>query len=167
VSEAPILPERLESERLRLILLTAADVTDMRAGRRQDRWHPGYPRRDDVDATALFQDGDTWGPRHVVHEAQAVGSIGFFGPPTPAEDGVLETEVGYGLVEDARGIGLATEALTLLCSAVDPLCVRLRASVDPANSSSLRVVAKCGFTQVRGTNEDGELVLVRPVASGR
>ena len=159
----PTLPERLESDRLRLILMTAADVADMQAGRRQDRWHPAYPRRDDVDSTVLFKDGDTWGPRHVVHDAQAVGSIGFFGPPTPADDGVLETEVGYGLVEDARGIGLATEALTLLCGVVDPLGVRLRASVDPANAASLRVVAKCGFTQVRGSNEDGELVLVRPV----
>ena len=157
------LPERLESERLRLILLTAADVADMRAGRRQDRWHPDYPRRDDVDATALFRDGDTWGPRHIVHQAQAVGSIGFFGPPSDAEDGVCETEVGYGLVEQARGMGLATEALALLCAAVDPLGVRLRASVDPRNAASLRVVATCGFTQVRGSNEDGELVLVRPV----
>jgi ribosomal-protein-alanine N-acetyltransferase len=163
VTEVPTLPERLESERLRLILVTAADVADMRAGRRQERWHPDYPRKDDVDATSLFKDGDTWGPRHIVHEAQAVGSIGFFGPPSPGDDGVPETEVGYGLVEDARGIGLATEALARLCAAVDPLGVRLRASVDPSNSSSLRVVAKCGFTQVRGSNEDGELVLVRPV----
>ena len=158
-----MLPERLESERLRLILMTGADVADMQAGRHQDRWHPGYPRRDDVDSTVLFCDGDTWGPRHLVHQAQAVGSIGFFGPPTPADDGVPETEVGYGLVEDARGLGLATEALGLLCAAVDPLGVRLRASVDPTNAASLRVVAKCGFTQVRGSNEDGELVLVRPV----
>ena len=166
MTEVPILPERLESERLRLILLTAEDVADMRAGRRQDRWHPDYPRRDDVDATSLFHDGDTWGPRHIVHQAQAVGSIGFFGPPSAAEDGVLETEVGYGLVEEARGIGLATEALRVLCATVDPVGVRLRASVDPSNSTSLRVVAKCGFTQVRGSNEDGELVLVRPVPSG-
>jgi len=163
VSDLLDLPERLESERLRLILMTATDVADMQAGRRQDRWHPGYPRRDDVDSTALFRDGDTWGPRHIVHQAQAVGSIGFFGPPSDADDGVAEAEVGYGLVEQARGIGLATEALALLCAVVDPLGVRLRASVDPVNAASLRVVAKCGFIQVRGTNEDGELVLVRPV----
>ena len=163
MTELLALPERLESERLRLILMTAADVADMQAGRRQDRWHPDYPRRDDVDSTALFRDGDTWGPRHIVHQAQAVGSIGFFGPPSGADDGISETEVGYGLVEQARGIGLATEALALLCAVVDPLGVRLRASVDPANAASLRVVAKCGFTQVRGSNEDGELVLVRPV----
>ena len=52
----PTLPERLESDRLRLILMTAADVADMQAGRRQDRWHPAYPRRDDVDSTVLFKD---------------------------------------------------------------------------------------------------------------
>ena len=166
MTDDPTLPERLESDRLRLILMTAADVADMQAGRRQERWHPSYPRRDDVDSTVLFREGDTWGPRHVVHESRAVGSIGFFGPPTPGEDGVPETEVGYGLVEEARGIGLATEALALLCDAVDPLGVRLRASVDPANAPSLRVVAKCGFTEVRGSNEDGQLVLVRPAPPG-
>ena len=45
---------------------------------------------------------DPWGPRHVVWEQLAVGSIGFYGPPT---DG--EVEVGYGLVGEARGHGLA------------------------------------------------------------
>lgn len=163
MTEVLTLPERLESDRLRLILMTATDVADMQAGRRQDRWHPDYPRRDDVDSTALFREGETWGPRHIVHQAQAVGSIGFYGPPAEAADGVSEAEVGYGLVEQARGLGLATEALALLCRVVDPLGVRLRASIDPVNAASLRVVAKCGFTQVRGSNEDGELVLVRPV----
>jgi RimJ/RimL family protein N-acetyltransferase len=157
------LPETVLSDRLTLRLISPEDAEGMLVGRRRVSWHPDYPRRDDVDATALFRDGDTWGPRHVVHQAQAVGSIGFFGPPSDAQDGVPEAEVGYGLVEQARGMGLATAALGLLCTVVDPLGVRLRASVDPGNAASLRVVAKCGFTQVRGSNEDGELVLVRPV----
>jgi len=138
--------------------VSADDAADMVAGRRQDRWHPDYPRRDDVDAATMVRgDGDLWGPRHIVLDRLAVGSIGCFGPPV---DG--ETEVGYGLVEEARGQGLATEALTALVSETHRVGVRLRASVEPGNTASLRVLAKCGFTELRGSNEDGELVMARP-----
>jgi hypothetical protein len=33
----------------------------------------------------------------------------------------------------------------------------------PAPAASLALAAKAGFTEIRGTNEDGELVLVRPL----
>jgi RimJ/RimL family protein N-acetyltransferase len=38
--------------------------------------------------------------------------------------------------------------------------------VRPENRASLRVLAKCGFTQLRGSTEDGELVMVRPLPRG-
>jgi len=158
------LPERIETDRLRLILVTAADADDMRAGRRQDRWHPSYPRRDDVDAASLVRDGvedASWGPRHVVLGHQAVGSIGCFGPPS---DG--EAEVGYGLVPEVRGQGIATEALRALVVEAARAGVRLRASVSPDNRASLRVLARCGFTELRGSNEDGELELALPAVQG-
>ena len=140
------------------MLFTAADAADMLAGRRQDRWHHEYPRDDDVDAASMVRDeGDPWGPRHIVLDRLAVGSIGCFGPPVEAE-----TEIGYGLVSDARGRGLATEAVQALIAAADLVGVRLRASVVPDNSASLRVLAKCGFTELRGSNEDGALVMARP-----
>jgi RimJ/RimL family protein N-acetyltransferase len=92
-----------------------------------------------------------------------VGSIGFFGPPTPGPDEHAETEVGFGLVADARGHGAASEALTALLEHADRAGVRVRASVPPENRASLRVLAKCGFTQLRGSDEDGALVMVRPL----
>jgi RimJ/RimL family protein N-acetyltransferase len=101
---------------------------------------------------------DTWGPRHIVLGRLAVGSIGCFGPPV---DG--ETEVGYGLVEEARGSGVAGEALRGLLAETDRLGVRVRASVSPTNRAGLRVLAKCGFTELRGSNEDGGLVMGRPL----
>lgn len=149
------------TSRLRLVLWDAATVAALRSGDRLPGWHPGFPRKDDVDASSLWRDGDPWGPRSIVHDGLAVGSIGFFGPPQPAADGVLEAEVGYGLVPDARGLGLATEALLAVLGPVDRAQVRLRASIAPDNAASLRVVAKTGFTELRGTNEDGELVFVR------
>jgi RimJ/RimL family protein N-acetyltransferase len=157
------LPEVVATDRLRLPLWSAEDVAAIRAGERREGWHHDYPRQDDRDAATLWHEGDTWGPRHIVRGVTALGSIGFFGPPEPAADGILETEVGYGLVAEARGYGFATEALQALLVGTDAAGVRIRASVEPTNAASIRVLAKCGFTQLRGANEDGELVMARPV----
>jgi RimJ/RimL family protein N-acetyltransferase len=158
LSAAPV-----ASERLVLPLWDAATVAALRSGARLEGWHRDFPREDDRDAASLWHDGDVWGPRSVVRGVTTLGSIGFFGPPEPAADGVPETEVGYGLVPEAWGWGFATEALRALLAHTDEAGVRIRASVAPENTRSLRVLAKCGFTQLRGPNEDGELVLARPL----
>jgi RimJ/RimL family protein N-acetyltransferase len=162
------LPPELTTLRLRLPLITTAERDDMLAGRRRPEWHADYPREDDRDAVTLLRDGaDPWGPRHIVRafDGLVVGSIGFFGPPDDV-DGTPETEVGYGLVADARGHGAATEALRGLLAVTDRGGVRVRASVLPDNAASIRVLAKCGFTELRGANEDGELVMARPLPAG-
>ncbi|SFB93978.1 Protein N-acetyltransferase, RimJ/RimL family [Nocardioides terrae] len=151
------------AERLVLPLWSAETVAAIRAGGRLEGWHRDFPREDDRDAASLWHEGDVWGPRSIVRGATTLGSIGFFGPPVAAEDGVPETEIGYGLVQEAWGWGFATEALRALLAHTDEAGVRLRASVRPENARSLRVLAKSGFTQLRGPNEDGELVLARPL----
>lgn len=162
------LPEVLTTERLRLPLISAEDAAGMVAGRRRISWHADYPRPDDRDAASMVKADDpdaSWGPRHVVRagDGMTVGSIGFFGAPVgDPGDAVLETEVGFGLVEDARGHGAVTEALSALLVEVDRVGVRVRASVRPENAAGLRVLATCGFTQLRGSTEDGELIMVRP-----
>ena len=161
------LPDDVVCERLTLRLISPEDAEGMLAGRRRVSWHPDYPRRDDRDAASMVKAGDPqagWGPRHIVRhgDGMVVGSIGFFGAPVAVDD-VDETEVGFGLVEDARGHGAVTEALTALLEHTDRAGVRIRASVQPENRASLRVLAKCGFTQLRGSTEDGELVMVRPL----
>ena len=160
------LPELVTSPRLRLPLVTHEDAIGMLAGRRRVSWHRDYPRRDDQDAAAMVKPDDpdaSWGPRHIVRSTDGlvVGSIGFFGAPAPGTDEVPETEVGFGLVEDARGHGAVTEALTALLEETDRAGVRIRASVRPENRVGLKVLASCGFTQLRGSTEDGELVMVR------
>ncbi|MCA1984342.1 GNAT family N-acetyltransferase [Nocardioides nematodiphilus] len=152
----------LRTERLVLPLWTAADVAAIRLGRRTPddgalgEWHPEFPRRDDQDASTLWHDGDPYGPRSIVRGVTVLGSIGFFGPPDEAG----ELEVGYGLVRDAWGWGFATESLRAMLDAIGPE-VTVRASIEPENKASLRVAAKCGFTQLRGATPDGELVMVR------
>lgn len=163
------LPEVVATARLRLVLMTRDECDDMLAGRRRSAWHPDYPREDDRDAASMVPVAGPgpWSARHVVraHDGLVVGSIGFFGPPADVE-GAPEAEVGYGLVEEARGRGVATEALLALVAATDALGVRVRASVAPENRASIRVLAKCGFTRLRGTDEDGGLVMVRPLPAG-
>jgi RimJ/RimL family protein N-acetyltransferase len=161
-----VLPAVVATERLRLPLWTADDVAAMRDGVRRPGWHADFPRRDDRDAATLWRAGDPWAPRSIVRGTTVLGSIGFFGPPEPAaglEDGIDEVEVGYGLVAEARGWGFATEALTGLLELTDAAGIRVRASVEPDNKASIRVLAKCRFTQLRGANEDGELVMARPL----
>ena len=161
-----MLPATITSERLRLPLWTPEEAADILAGRRRPTWHRDYPRQDDRDAATMFHPGDPWAPRHIIRGDTALGSLGFFGPPEPAGDGVLEAEVGYGLVEEARGWGFATEALLAVLAETELAGVRVRASVVPTNAPSIRVLAKCGFTELRGSDEDGNLVMARPLPAG-
>jgi ribosomal-protein-alanine N-acetyltransferase len=156
------LPEVVDSERLRLPLWTAEDVAAARGGEHRPDWHRQFPREDDIDGIGRWQAGDPWASRLITRADVAIGSIGFFGPPQPAADGTPEVEIGYGLVEEARGLGYATEAVTAMVAAAEAEGARVRASVLPDNDSSIRVLAKCGFTELRGGNEEGELVMARP-----
>jgi RimJ/RimL family protein N-acetyltransferase len=158
----------ITTPRLRLELITPEEAARMLAGQRKRTWHPDYPRRDDLAGISMIDaDADdlSWSPRHVVRafDGLVVGTIGFFGPPAPSDDGVVEAEIGYGLVEDARGRGVATEAVGAMLAHTDRIGVRVRASVEPGNTPSVRVLAKCGFTQLRGSDEDGNLVMARPL----
>lgn len=157
------LPDEVRTERLRLPLWSPEEAADILAGDHREGWHRDYPRQDDRDAATMYREGDPWGPRHIVRGTTALGSIGFFGPPEEAADGVPEVEVGYGLVDEAHGWGFATEALAGLLAETDRAGVRVRASVAPENRASIRVLAKCGFTELRGSNEDGHLVMARPL----
>ena len=158
------LSQVITTARLSLPLWEARDVAALRGEvARSPQWHPEFPRPEDVDAATLWVEGDAWGPRSIVRGVTVLGSVGFFGPPEPAADGVAEVEVGYGLVAEARGWGFATEALMAMVGAAEALGVRVRASVAPDNKASIRVLAKGGFTQLRGANDAGELVMVRPL----
>lgn len=160
------LDQVITTVRLRLELVSPEEARSMLAGGRGPNWHPDYPRKDDLDAASMVQpDGNCWGPRHLVRafDSLVVGGIGFFGPPATAADGVREVEIGYGLVADARGHGAGTEAVRALLEETDRLGVRVRASVEPGNTASVRVLAKCGFTELRGSDEEGNLVMARPL----
>lgn len=169
LAPADVLPETVRTPRLSLDLIGPAEAAAMVRGERGPSYHPDFPRPDDVSAASLVaatpEAERSWGTRRLVrlNDGLVFGTIGFYGAPRPSADDVPEVEVGYGLVEDARGHGVATEALAGLLELTDAAGVRVRAAVAPENAASLRVLAKSGFTGLRGANEDGELVMVRPL----
>ena len=158
------LPDVITTHRLRLSLVTPDEARLGLDGGRAPSWHADYPREDDLAAFSMIREVTPWGPRHIVRgwDGLVCGSIGFHGPPQD-QDGVPEVEIGYGLVADARGHGAATEAVRALLEHTDRIGVRVRASVQPDNTASVRVLAKCGFTGLRGADGDGNLVMVRPL----
>lgn len=116
----------------------------------------------------LRLEGAGWGERRIVRafDNLHVGSLEFFGDPVDGDDGVPEVEVRCVLAPDARGHGAATEALLGVLGETDRLGVRVRASVLPENRAAVRVLAKCGFTGLRGADVEGNLVMVRPLTAG-
>lgn len=115
----------------------------------------------------LRLEGEGWGVRRIVRafDNLDVGSLEFFGDPREFEDGTPEVEVRCSLAPDARGHGAATEAVLGVLAATDVLGIRVRASVLPENRAAVRVLAKCGFTGLRGADMEGNLVMVRNVPS--
>lgn len=144
------------TQRLSLVPLdpeTAQAIVDNdRAGR---GWHEQFPREDDLDGVkAWLRERDpAFGNFVIIEQAsgQAVGTIGFFGPPD--ETGTVMT--GYGLVEPARGHGYATEALRALIdyAARQPAATRMVADTEKDNVPSQRVLDKAGFAKTHETDD--------------
>ncbi|MEU0738218.1 GNAT family N-acetyltransferase [Streptomyces sp. NPDC006134] len=95
-----------------------------------------------------------WGMFALVRreDDRAVGAMGFHGPPD--EDG--RVEIGYDLVEAARGHGFATEALRALSAwaLAREDVTSVFARTEPGNTASQRVLARAGFTRVAADGEE-------------
>jgi len=76
-------------------------------------------------------------------DGKNIGNLSFKGIP---EEGIVE--IGYGIAEEYRGYGYATEALeTILEWAFDQPGVNcVAAETVPDNLASQRVLEKCGFS---------------------
>jgi ribosomal-protein-alanine N-acetyltransferase len=98
-----------------------------------------------------------WRARVIVltGEPGMIGHAGFHGPPDPS--GMVE--IGYTILPEFRGRGLATEAARCLIDfAAEQGATRIRASVSPGNAPSLAIVQKLGLVQtgVQMDEIDGE-----------
>ena len=105
---------------------------------------PGWPRDDTAVALAFRAvKGMTW---LIAVDGIIVGELGTKGPP----DAAGEVEIGYGLAAPSRRRGIGTRAVTALVGwllAQDDI-QGVTAHVDPANTPSVRLLARVGFRHV-------------------
>ncbi|SER03997.1 Acetyltransferase (GNAT) domain-containing protein [Streptomyces sp. yr375] len=156
-------PPRIPAARLTLEGLTPPAAAGLRAGGGGGfEWLGGGPYEGTRDAAGMLVKAYVNGVHRpefglyvlVRHEdGRAVGSMGFHAAPD--EDG--RTEIGYDLVEAARGHGYATEALRALAAwALARSDVRrLFAVVEHANAASRAVLERAGFVRVAESDGDG------------
>jgi RimJ/RimL family protein N-acetyltransferase len=108
----------------------------------------GWPHDDTVDGMRGLADHGAPGDESgwlITVDGEVVGDLGWFGGPDPHGD----AEIGYGLAPGARGRGIGTEAVGLLCAWCErqPGVRRVIARVLPGNEQSWRVLTRLGFVQ--------------------
>jgi [ribosomal protein S5]-alanine N-acetyltransferase len=120
-------------------------------------WHPEYPLADTLEGLAwLFaawqemgglDAGSPWWTYQLVVNGQVVGDIGFHGPP----DHQQQLTIGYQVVPDVRGRGIATAGCTgLVAMAWSAGASRLLAFTDLDNRASQSVLRHNGFVSQDG-----------------
>ncbi|MFV2119431.1 GNAT family N-acetyltransferase [Streptomyces sp. Act-28] len=164
----------IRSERLVLCELSPEVAADLHGGGSGGfAWAEGGPEEGTRFAggmVARAREAGThrpgWGTYAVVRlsDRRAVGGIGFHAAPDT--DG--EVEIGYDVVESARGRGYATEALRALVgwAFTRPEAKVLRVTVDRDNAPSHAVAARAGFAPAGSTDEGVRYVLPRHSLAG-
>ncbi|GAA4889142.1 GNAT family N-acetyltransferase [Streptomyces coeruleoprunus] len=108
-----------------------------------------------------------WGTYAIVRtsDRRAIGGIGFHAAP----DADGRAEIGYDLVESARGDGYATEALRALAdwAFTHPHVTVLTATVDLGNAPSHGVLTRAGFTATGTTDAHTTYELRRVTTTSR
>ena len=129
-----------------------------RAPKEGDLWHEAYPFEDELDPLRSLAASPDVHPAFTLYmiqgaeDGRGIGGIGFFGAPDA--DGVVE--LGYGLVEPMRGLGLATEALVAAVEiAAAHGALGVKADTAVGNFASQRVLVKAGFIE---TSRSSQLV---------
>lgn len=140
-------PPDIRTERLRLVTLWRGIALARLDGRRQDagvRFTEDWPGDALPLLLALARSDDERadGTYVIVLDDAAIGMIGTKGRPS---GGVVE--IGYGLVQAARGRGYATEALAALATLLGDRGLVVTAFTQEGNTPSERVLTRCGFTR--------------------
>ena len=153
-----VLAERVEMRQVPVGL--ARILADPEADDRGSRsWASGYPlpgtraaaRNLVQQAEAAGDGGDggdgRWGMFEIIlrESGEVIGDIGFHGPPDEAGT----VEIGYGVVEQYRGRGLAGEAAVAICRLAwsRPGVTRIIARTGEENAASAGVLRHAGFRE--------------------
>ena len=163
----PLSLDALRGRLVELRVMSNDEVRALHSGERRPDWAAEFPRPDDLDGSPLrdveAMVGREWISRLIVRRSdhQVVGTIGCFGPPDQA-DTTSTVEIGYGMVESARGHGLITDALRLLVPAATARGVTLQAHTAYDNRASCRALERAGFTPSGEADDAGRLRFVHP-----
>jgi RimJ/RimL family protein N-acetyltransferase len=141
---------------LALHLCTRAEAERVLARRRDAAtdapWTTGYPLDGDTRACVAYigqlsvkggaGGSSPFGYYQVLEDGVVVGGIGFHGPPMRNA-----VEVGYGVAEEVRGRGVATQALLLLLDVAAGLegVQRVVGRTEESNVASQRVMLAAGM----------------------
>jgi RimJ/RimL family protein N-acetyltransferase len=153
-------PNVLTGAHVTLREITVEEAAALLANETSDRWAPGYPfsgtlsAAEDLTARTPDQLRPGFGMYQIVRndDGLVVGDIGFRAPPA---DGSVE--VGLGLIQSARGMGLGKDALRTLttwalqCEDVQQIV----AHTTKVNLPSRAVLESCGF---RAATEAGDQI---------
>ena len=108
---------------------------------------PDWPHADTIDALRPLATSPVAMPGTflVVADDVVVGDCGWFGLP----DDLGEVEIGYGLAASARGRGIGSAAVALLCAwvAEQPGVRRIAAEALVGNEPSRRLLLNLGFVE--------------------
>jgi RimJ/RimL family protein N-acetyltransferase len=145
---------------LALHLCTRAEAERVLARRRDEAhdapWMTGYPLDGDARACLAYisqlsiaagpAGSSPFGYYQMLEDGVVVGGIGFHGPPQ-----ANVVEVGYGVAPDARGRGVATQALISLLDVAAGLegVQRVIGRTEETNVASQRVMLAAGMRFVR------------------
>jgi RimJ/RimL family protein N-acetyltransferase len=146
---------RLIGERVTLIPVPHAVAVAVTTGDGLDRAlgglraAPGWPHPDSADALRPHAEHGGPGPADgtflIAVDNQVAGECGWLGGPNVAG----EVEIGYGLATSARGRGLGTQAVAMLCAWVEQQAGvrRIVASARIGNEPSRRLLRRLGFSE--------------------
>lgn len=119
-------------------------------------WARGFPLSGTrIAARNLLQQAEVTGDKSIAQwglfqiilreTGEVIGDIGFHGPP----DATGTVEIGYGIVEQYRGRGLAGESAAAICALAwsRPEVSRIIARTEEANAASAGVLRHAGFRE--------------------
>jgi RimJ/RimL family protein N-acetyltransferase len=156
--------QAIHTARLDLVLLEPIGARSLVSGVKQDgtSWGSGYPLgssllRAELTLASAAQKLPVggFGSYQVIRRADGhvIGDAGFMGPP----DATGAVSIGCAIIDDARGQGYATEALTALVkwAREQPGLTCVLADTTRSNIASQRLLERIGMHRV---GEDGELL---------
>jgi [ribosomal protein S5]-alanine N-acetyltransferase len=158
-------PPNIQTERLLLVALVPEEIEALMARdfRRFAvlsgfRFPPDNPNLGDLawHLSAIQADDRhlPWRMRVIIERASktVVGSINLKGPPSAAGD----VEIGWGLIEEVRGKGYATEAsaAVITWARQQPGVSSISATIPDDNHPSQRLAKRLGLTRTRETRRN-------------